>query len=381
METMRSLTLILLCLGLMVESSAAQMAPEEVGVAVFPEPTDSWFLIKTRAGSYVFDGATGEMQGLISHDWYTTAVVTDMSRKEAYLLESFYSRSVRGKREDVLTVVDMNDLSAKAEIDIPDKTATLSFRNHIGLLGDGRHVVIFNMTPAQSVSIVDVIDREFAGEISTPGCAIIMPTGTDAFMMMCGDGTLQYIRIDPDGAEAARERSKPFFVVDEDPVIDKPMRTTEGWVMISYEGLAYQVVVEKGKMKISEPWSLLSEEDKAEKWRPGGDQPFSVHRESGLLYVLMHQGGADTHYEPGTEIWAFDLERKKRVGRLSMGSDENEGNTASHILVSQEPEPTLYVFDKERKLHIYDGILFRLLRTIDQTGPGPGLLQLLAQDD
>jgi methylamine dehydrogenase heavy chain len=381
METMRSLTLILLCLGLMVESSAAQMAPEEVGVAVFPEPTDSWFLIKTRAGSYVFDGATGEMQGLISHDWYTTAVVTDMSRKEAYLLESFYSRSVRGKRDDVLTVVDMNDLSAKAEIDIPDKTATLSFRNHIGLLGDGRHVVIFNMTPAQSVSIVDVIDREFAGEISTPGCAIIMPTGTDAFMMMCGDGTLQYIRIDPDGAEAARERSKPFFVVDEDPVIDKPMRTTEGWVMISYEGLAYQVVVEKGKMKISEPWSLLSEDDKAEKWRPGGDQPFSVHRESGLLYVLMHQGGADTHYEHGTEIWVFDLERKKRVGRLSMGSEESEGNTASHILVSQESKPALYVFDKERKLQIYDGILLRLLRTIEQTGPGPGLLQLLAQDD
>ena len=374
-------SLILLCLVLMVESSAAQMAPEEVGVSVFPEPTDSWFLIKSRAGSYIFDGATGEMQGLISHDWYTTAVVTDMGRKEAYLLESFYSRSVRGTRDDVLTVVDMNDLSAKAEIDIPDKTATLSFRNHIGLLGDGRHVVIFNMTPAQSVSIVDVIDREFVGEISTPGCAIIMPTGTDAFMMMCGDGTLQYIRIDADGAEVARARSKPFFVVDEDPVIDKPMRTTEGWVMISYEGLAYQVVVEKGKMKISEPWSLLSEDDKAEKWRPGGDQPFSVHRESGLLYVLMHQGEADTHYEPGTEIWVFDLERKKRTGRLSMGSDENEGNTASHILVSQESEPTLYVFDKERKLQIYDGILFRLLRTIEQTGPGPGLLQLLAQDD
>ena len=378
---MRSLPLILLCLGLMVESSAAQLAPEEVGVSVFPEPTDSWFLIKSRAGSYVFDGATGEMQGLISHDWYTTAVVTDMSRKEAYLLESFYSRSVRGTRDDVLTVVDMNDLSAKAEIDIPDKTATLSFRNHIGLLGDGRHVVIFNMTPAQSVSIVDVIDREFAGEISTPGCAIIMPTGTDAFMMMCGDGTLQYIRIDSDGAEVTRERSKPFFVVDEDPVIDKPMRTAEGWSMISYEGLAYQVVVEKGKMKISEPWSLLSEDDKAEKWRPGGDQPFAVHRASGLLYVLMHQGGADTHYEPGTEIWVFDLERKKRVGKLSMGSDENEGNTASHILVSQESEPTLYVFDKERKLRIYDGILFRHLRTIEQTGPGPGLLQLLAQDD
>ena len=99
------------------------------------------------------------------------------ARKEAYLVESWYSRGVRGTREDVLTVIDMNDLSVKAEIDIPDKASALSFLNHIGLLGDQRHVTVFNMTPAQSVSIVDVIDREFAGEISTPGCAIIMPTG------------------------------------------------------------------------------------------------------------------------------------------------------------------------------------------------------------
>jgi methylamine dehydrogenase heavy chain len=378
---MRFLTLFLLCLGLMVETSSAQMATEQPGVTVLPEPTDSWFLIKSNEGSYIFDGATGEMQGLISHDWYTTAIVTDLDRKEAYLVESFYSRSVRGTREDVLTVVDMNNLSPKYEIDIPDKTATLSFRNHIGLLGDGRHVVIFNMTPAQSVSIVDVVDREFVGEISTPGCAIIMPAGTDGFMMMCGDGTLQYIGISPDGGEVARERSKPFFSVDKDPVIDKPMRIADGWVMISYEGLAYQVVVDKGKMDISKPWSLLSDEDKEDKWRPGGDQPFAVHRESGLLYVLMHQGGADTHYQAGSEIWIYDLEKKKRVGKLAIGSDENEGNTASHILVSQEAQPKLYFFDKGKHLQIYDGILLRHLRTIEEPGRGPGILQILAKDD
>ncbi len=378
---MRSLTIFLFLLTLVVQSSAAQMAPEKAGVSVFPEPTDSWFLIKSNEGSYIFDGATGEMQGLISHDWYTPAVITDMSRKEAYLVESFYSRSVRGTRDDVLTVVDMKDLTAKLEIDIPDKTATLSFRNHIGLLGDGRHVVIFNMTPAQSVSIVDVVDQQFVGEISTPGCAIIMPTGTDGFMMMCGDGTLQYIGISPDGAEVTRVRSEPFFSVDEDPVIDKPMRTAEGWVMISYEGLAYQVVVDNGKMNISKPWSLLSDEDKEDKWRPGGDQPFAVHRESGVLYVLMHQGGADTHYQAGSEIWVYDIEKKRRVGKLSIGGDENEGNTASHILVSQEAHPKLYFFDKEKQLQIYDGIQLRHLRTIEEPGRGPGLLQILAKDD
>jgi methylamine dehydrogenase heavy chain len=134
-------------------------------------------------------------------------------------------------------------------------------------------------------------------------------------------------------------------------------------------------------MNISKPWSLLSDEDKEDKWRPGGDQPFAVHRELGLLYVLMHQGGADTHYQPGSEIWVYDIEKKRRVDKLSIGGDENEGNTASHILVSQEAHPKLYFYDKEKQLQIYDGIQLRHLRTIEEPGRGPGLLQILAKDD
>ncbi len=194
-------------------------------------------------------------------------------------------------------------------------------------------------------------------------------------MMICGDGTLQYIGIGQDGGETARKRSKPFFVVDEDPVFDKPMKTGDGWLLVSHEGLAYEITVNRDKMNISDPWSLLSDEDKEEKWRPGGSQPFTVHRDSNLLYVLMHQGDVDTHYENGTEAWVFDLERKRRVGRIAF---ENE---VSHILSSQEEKPKLYVFDDERKLLIYDGRLFRHLRTIEEPGPGPGLLQTLAHHD
>jgi methylamine dehydrogenase heavy chain len=355
----------------------AQLAAETVTVADLPPPQDSWFLVKSYNGSYLFDGDTGEMQGLISHNFFTPAVVPDLERGGAYLVESWYSRGVRGTREDVLTVVDMSDLSTKMEIDIPDKAAALSFRNHIGLLEDRRHVVVFNMTPAQSVSIVDVIDRQFIGEISTPGCAIIMPADERAFMMICGDGGLQYLELDEDGNEVRRERSKSFFVVDEDPVFDKPLQTADDWLLISHSGLAYTVDPNGGKMKVSKPWSLLSEEDRKEEWRPGGDQPFSVQRDRNLLYMLVHQGGVDTHHEPGTAIWVIDLQRQRRIGKI-----EFEGDTkASHILVSQEDDPKLYVYGNESKLQIYDALLLRHLRTIDQPGPGPGLLQSLAQYD
>ena len=274
-----------------------------------------------------------------------------------------------------MTVVDMTNLEPKAEIDIPDKAAALWFRHHIGLLGDQRHLLVFNMTPAQSVSVIDVVDREFVGEISTPGCAIIMPTGESAFMMICGDGTLQYIELDANGAEAARERSKAFFSVEEDAVFDKPVLTDRGWLLISFKGLVYEVTVSGRRMDIAKPWSLVSDEDSSENWRPGGSQPFTLHRATGLLYVLMHQGDADTHHDPGAEAWVFDLQRHQRVARMNFESP------ASHLLASQEERPRLVAINEDRKVRTYDGLRLRHLLTIDEPGPRPSLLQTLTQHD
>lgn len=365
----------LLAFVLSINLANAQLEPEKPGITTLPEPADSWFLVNAREGSYIFDGASGEMQGLMSHQWYTPATVTLPSRAEAYYVESFYSRGVRGTRTDVITVVDLKDLTPKAEIDIPEKAAALWFRHHIGLLGDERHLLVFNMTPAQSVSVVDVVDREFVGELSTPGCAIIMPTGERGFMMICGDGTLQYIELGPDGKETARERSKAFFSVEEDAVFDKPVRTDSGWLLISFSGQAYEVTVNGGRMDVSSPWALLTEEDVEENWRPGGSQPFTLHRASGLLYVLMHQGGVDTHHDPGTQAWVFDLQTRQRVARLDFETP------ASHILSSQEQHPRLVAINDDKKVRTYDGIRLRHLLTIDEPGPAPSLLQTLTQHD
>lgn len=372
---MRSAISAALLSAALASSASAQLQPEKPGVATLPPLAPSWFLVKNRDGSYIFDGAGGEMQGLLSHQWYTPAIVTNPGRSESYYVESFYSRGIRGTREDVLTVADLATLAPKLEIDIPDKTATLSFRHHIGLLGDQRHLVIFNMTPAQSVSIVDVVDRQFDSEISTPGCAIIMPTGERGFMMICGDGSLQYIELDADGKEAERERSKTFFDVEQDAVFDRPVATESGWLLVSREGLVFEVSEENGRMSISKPWEMLEDPDVADKWRPGGSQPFTLHRGAGLLYVLMHQGEVDTHYEPGREVWVFDTRRRKRIGRMAFDAP------ASHILTSQEDQPRLYAILEGGKVGIYDGLRLRLQRTIDEPGPHPGLLQTLDVHD
>jgi methylamine dehydrogenase heavy chain len=379
--------LVLLC-AVIGPAFGASLPPETVGKAVLPEPQPSWFTILGRDASYIFDAADGEMQGLISHSAFSPAIVSLPSREEAYVVESFYSRGVTGTRSDVLTVIDLTDLTTKTEVDIPDKAGALSFRHHIGLLDDERHLVVFNMTPAQSVSIVDVVDREFVGEIAIPGCAIIMPTGPRGFLTICGDGTLQLIRLDDNGREAARVRSKPFFVVEEDPVFDRVVQTSRGWLLVSHEGLVREVSVDGDRIQVGEPWSMLADSDatdsgkdadkdadQKESWRPGGAQPFTMHRNSSLLYALMHKGKIDTQDKNGTEIWVFDTERRRRIGRVVLPVE------ASNILSSQEPTPHLYVLDKDQKLHIYDGRRLRVVRTIDKPGAGGRLLQTLTQHD
>jgi methylamine dehydrogenase heavy chain len=362
-------------LALAGQSLCLPLRAETVGKTVFPEPQASWFMMTASDASYIFDGADGQMKGLISHSPYTPAIVTLPSRKEAYLVDSFYSRGVSGTRSDVLTVVDMTDLTTTAEVDIPDKAGALRIRQHIGLLDDERHVVVFNMTPAQSVSVVDVVDREFAGEIATPGCAIIMPSGPRGFLMLCGDGRLQLIRLDGDGREAARVQSKAFFDVEKDPVFDRVAYTGDGWLLVSHEGLVRDVRVDGDVIRIGEAWSMLNAEDKEEKWRPGGEQPFTMHRNTTLLYSLMHKGKVDTQDANGTEVWVFDAKRRKRVARLVLPVE------ASHVLASQEQAPRLYVYDKDKKLHIYDAHLLRLQRTIDKPGANSPLLQTLTQHD
>jgi methylamine dehydrogenase heavy chain len=333
-------------------------------------PTPAWFMVTGMEASYLFDGDSGEMQGLISHGWYTPAVEPNVEAGEFYLTESFYSRGVTGERTDVVTIVDLQTLSTKAEVVIPPKTGALPFRHHIGLMGNKRFVGVFNMTPAQSISIVDVIGHTFIGEISTPGCAMIMPSGDSDFLMICGDGTLQLIRLSDSGTEAKRIRSSKFFVVEEDPVFAQPEKTTTGWLLVSHDGRVFDVTVHGDKINVSKPWTMQNDADSEEKWRPGGGQAFTFDRNSNLLYALMHQGEQDTHSEPGSEIWVFDVARKHTVARMKLEV------AATNILVSEEPRPKLYVFDVDSKIQIVDGLALKRLRTIDEPGRGLGLMLL-----
>jgi len=366
---MRVITLIALTLTLCIPVAHAQLQPDvAIAQETMSAPGENWFISKTNAGAYIYDGLSGEMLGMLSLAGSNTASVQPYGpRSEFYTAESYYSRGVHGDRTDVVTIYDYENLSPVAEIEIPKKIAVLSISGHLGLTGNGRHLLVFNMTPAQSVSIVDVENRNFVGEISTPGCAIMMPVADNDFLMICGDGTVQLIQLDDNGNESDRMRSEQFFVVEGDAVFDRPVQTDSGWLLISHAGKAFDVSQDGSQLVIS-GWSIVTDEDVEEEWLPGGLQLNTVHQGLGLLYVLMHQGGEYTHHDPGTEIWVFDVNQRRRIARIELET------AAMNVMVTQESEPKLIVTDIEGGLHVYDALQMKLDRTIEDPGPPAALL-------
>ena len=358
------------CLFIISASVRAEIAAETITTSTMATPQPSWFIVYgLKIPAYIFDANDGQMQGLLSLSDYTPALQPNLARHEFYAVESFYSRGDRGERSDMLSIFDMSTLTAKAEVTIPQKSESSMYRRHIGLLGDNRHVAILNMTPGQSVSIVDVENREFVGEIATPGCSTIMPVERSSFLLICGDGTLQLIRLGADGKEANRSRSDVFFSVNDDPIGDTPVATQSGWLFQSYGGVIYEASVDGDRVNIAATWSLLDPSDVAGGWRIGSDEPMAHSHEHDLLYTLMHVGTLDERDNPATEVWVFDRQQQQRLARLQLETPVH------NVMVTQEAVPKLLLLDENAAVSVYDGLQLKKLRKIHEVGSYAGSLQ------
>ncbi len=349
--------------------SHAEIATETPSKEILGQPSDNWFLNRNKNGAYLFDSVNGDMLGTLSLTEYTPAVAVSRSRKEIYAAESYFSRLYRGDREDVLTVYDIATLAPIAEIDIPDKFLEVIGESNIGLMDNDKYLVLYNFSPAQSVSIVDLENRKFISEISTPGCGMVMPVENASFLMICGDGSLQLVQLADDGTEQSRSRSDIFFSVENDAVFDRAARTSAGWLLISHAGLAYDVAVKDATISIGEPWPLVSVDEREEAWRPGGSGLISVDIKKDLAFVLMHQGKVDTHHKPGTELWIFDTQKHRRVKRWVLDKP------ADNILVLAGEKSRLVMSTPDGKIRIYDALQQRFEREIAEPGDGIWLLQ------
>ncbi len=109
-------------------------------------------------------------------------------------------------------------------------------------------------------------------------------------------------------------------------------------------------------------WSLVSARERAENWRPGGMQ-LSGADSMGNMYLLMHQDGKEgTHKDPGSEIWVFDVKKRKRLNRIAL---EMPGLV---IELSQDKSPWLFVTNVEMNIDVYEAKTGKYIRTLSNFG-------------
>ena len=304
-------------------TARADLAIEQPGsVETLPAPARPHWLVVSdfvlQRSAFV-DLDDGTFLGMFSTGYGVQEAAYPRGRGEFYLPETYFSRGTRGERSDVVSIYDTATLAPVAEIAIPPKRATNTLATgNVALADSERFLAVFNMTPATSLSIVDVQDRRFVAEVATPGCGLVYSGGPRAFVMLCADGALLRIALDEAGRPAQLERSAPFFDPKQDPVSEKAVRLGDRWVFVSFAGQVHEVDLESGAPRFEAPWSLIDETDLREGWRSGGSQHLAVHEPTGRLYALMHQGGPDTHKDPGTELWVFDLASRKRLLRIPL---------------------------------------------------------------
>jgi methylamine dehydrogenase heavy chain len=181
---------------------------------------------------------------------------------------------------------------------------------------DGRFVLIQNVTPATSITVVDVKSGKVTGEVANPGCYGIYPSATAGarFATLCGDGTVRGYTLDKAGRKAEIKASAKVFDADKDALFVHAEPDGTSLLFVSFKGDIYRISVDGDVPTLVEtiPMTAGTEGD----WRPGGYQPIAFDAKTGILYALMHKGGTEgSHKNPAEEIWAFDVKSKKILAR------------------------------------------------------------------
>jgi methylamine dehydrogenase heavy chain len=386
-------------------AAAAELAEDPWGaVAVVPPepgPHRVWVNDRILRHSVLFDGDSGRVLGMVDGATALSGRPPYLSpdRGEIYVVETIYSRGSRGERTDLVTIYDASTLAVVADIEIPAVTADTGPGIALGaVLDDGRFMAVFNQVPATSVSIVDLESRTFVEEIVTGGCALIYPTGPRRFGMLCGDGSALLVSLDERGRKERITRSKPFFDVVEDPLSAAGVRARGTWTFASFKGYAHEIDFSDDVPDLAARWSLFTDDQRGDSWRVGGLQHLALHRDSGRLYSLVHQGQSGSHKDAGTQIWVYDVGEQSRVAvidapnvlpafaRPVMGVERGSWtdwfltrlapNPGVHsITVSQDESPLLFARNAEMgAVGVVDATTGELVRDLEEAGISGSLL-------
>jgi methylamine dehydrogenase heavy chain len=339
-----SCCLLLLCSAMLAH---ADLPLEKPSAAVLGDHAGKhWFWVwgvgapaMIDGHAYLFDDS-GKQLGQLSAGVAPGNLFLPSKRNEVFSVQTYFSRGTTGQRTDLVAVYDATTLHRKREIQVPPKRMTAINYTGLSVMSDDeRFLLLQNYTPAQTISIVDLDADAFVTEVETPGCASIYPAGPRDFYSICGDGGFFHLRIDDAGHPVLRERVAPLFDPVKDFLAVTASRLGSTWYFVSSQNNVYALDMTATGIKLTDKWSLVSDSERADNWRISGMENTAIHRDSGRLFVLMHQGGADTRKDPASEVWAYNLKTHSRVARFELN------DMTLSLAVSQGPNPRLYTVD------------------------------------
>lgn len=373
-----------LLLGVMLVSSAplalaqpsASKPPldiEESDTAALPKVSAHWIFTQKnwKGGSArIFDGDTGKMLGQLHLSELANAAM-DPQGRYYYVVETIWTKGTRGARQDFLTVRDGRTLNVVREIPLPGRLLVGNRKFTLGISADGRQAFVYNMDPASSVIVVDLVKNRVAGAIEVPGCALAVGFGKDASLSLCSDGSATLASLGG-GKNGQLKISNPFFSAEKDPVFDNfaVNSVTADATFISYSGKIVSASL-SGALQLSDAWSVQetagyapgSIEPLAPNWYPGGRQPLAYSKAADRIYVLMHMGEFWSQKQPAEEVWVLQASTRKLLKRVKLPAKIDA------VEVSQDDKPLLYL-SSEETLYVWDAVSLEPRNEIEEAGDG-----------
>ncbi|MBM3394099.1 MAG: amine dehydrogenase [Betaproteobacteria bacterium] len=268
---------------------------------------------------HVVDGDTGDYEGVIGSG-FAGQVKLSNDTKEIYIATAYYSRGQRGVKTSIIEVWDAESLTFKYEIPISNKRAmALNYKWLLSVSSDSRWMFVQNSTPASSITVVDLQAKRALTEIDTPGCWGIYPVKSqpNRFGMLCGDGKVEMVTIASNGTASSRTVSEPLFDPDGDALFIQGEPVGDTYHFVSFTGNVVSINMSGAKATAAGKWSMVTDDQRAHGWRPGGYQPLALDPATGNMFVTMHEGGSEgSHKWPAKEIWGFNVNTGTRNATL-----------------------------------------------------------------
>lgn len=309
-----------------------------------------------------------EVKGqLPGHESATALVGTH--KPEIYVADTVWSRGNRGERTDYLTIYSKETLLPLGEVVLPGakRALVVPMEGMLSFANDERLALVFNFTPASSVTVVDLEKRKVLGEVPIPGCSLAFSTGPRGFSSFCSGGTLLSVQLDEQGRVQHRYETAAFNNLDSDPLFTASALFGGVRYFPSFHGRLQPLDLSAAEPKVLPSWSLVTSGEERDNWRPSGLQLIAAGDE-GRLYVLMQPDGREgSHKEPGTEVWVFDPKLRTRVSRIRLV------RPGTSIEVTHDAAPLLLVATNDQ-LDVYGLPYGNLVRSLDAQARRGGVL-------